>query len=224
MHLPNNLKRLFFSILVLILQPTNSYADSLLQGLSGKIGINFAKWARTGDVPSIFDRAYKPGPIAGASLHLRNWEPVSPQLEFLFASRGSEVEIEGRSQGKFDLQYISLMLLARAELPIAPVILFAVTGPEVDILLNTTFTNPDGVTDDRTGFRRIDVGVVAGAGVAFGPFSWGTMTLEARYAMGFINVDAEREDVSLTNRTISFMLGYEYRRARDRSTLPEGKH
>jgi hypothetical protein len=134
------------------------------------------------------------------------------------------VEVGGINQGQFDLYYINFLVLARAELPIKPVILFAVAGPEASFLLESTFTNPYGMTDDRTGFRRIDIGVVAGAGVAFGPFSWGTLTLEARYALGFINVDAEREDVSLTNRTISLLFGYEYRRSRDRGLLPEGKN
>lgn len=131
----------------------------------------------------------------------------------MFTSRGSRGQIGDVDQGRFDLLYLDMRVLARAEWPLEPVILFAVAGPEASVLLDGTFTSPDGVTRDETGFRRFDAGVVAGAGVALGPFSWGTLALEARYGMGFIDVSEELEDVSLTNRSISITLGYEYRLA-----------
>lgn len=197
------------------LQP--AYADSALMDIGGKSGVTFATWARTGDMPTVLDRTYAPGFTGGASLHLRRWKPVSPQFELLFTHKGSGQEIDGVSEGRFNLYYIDMLILARAEFAIKPVRLFAVAGPDASILLKSTFTFP-GLTREESGYRRFDVGMVAGAGVAFGPFSWGTLTLEARYGMGFFNVNPalEEVDVSLTNRTISLMLGYEYRRARDR--------
>lgn len=169
-------------------------------------------------MPSIVDYTYTPGITGGAFLHLRRWEPVSPQFELMFTSRGSSGEIGGVNQGRFDLYYVDMLVLARAEIPIEPVILFAIAGPEASVLLKSTLTSPDGVTSPETGFGRFDLGMVAGAGVAFGPFSWGTMTLEARYEMGLIDISEELQDVTLTNRTISFTLGYEYRRSSSRST------
>jgi hypothetical protein len=210
------MKTSLLAVALYLALPSQAAAEPSLQGLSGKIGVNVATW-RKGDTPSMVDYTLASGLIAGASLHMRLWEPVSPQVDLLYVSRGSGLEIDGTSQGVFDLQYMDLLLLARAERPMDPVILFAVAGPQTSILLDATFTGRDGVSGDRTGFRRIDVGVVAGVGVAIGPFSWGTLTLEVRHGLGFIHVNPTLEDASLTNRTILFTLGYEYRRARNQT-------
>jgi hypothetical protein len=207
---------------ILVLAVQDAHADPLGLQIGGKTGLNISKWSRSSDVPSILERTYRLGFAGGIQLRLPWREYISQQAEILLTSRGSDDKIEGRSQGVFDLYYMDLLLLARAELPIKPAILFAVAGPQVNVLLKSTSTSPDGVMNDVTGLRRFDLGVVAGAGVAFGPFSWGSLTLEARYAMGFINVDPALEDASLTNRTISLTLGYEYRRARDRAPGSKG--
>jgi hypothetical protein len=205
------------AFLMVVLAVQDAHAESPRLEPGAKAGLNFSKWSRTSVTPSILDRTYKHGFTGGIHLHLPWWPHISPQAEILFTSRGSAGEIEGRRQGVFNLHYVDAVLLARAELPIRPVILFAVAGPAANVLIKSTHTNPDGMSSESTGLRRFDVGVVAGAGVTFGWFSWGTLTIETRYAMGFIDVAKELEDVSLTNRTISLMLGYEYRRARDRA-------
>jgi hypothetical protein len=89
---------LFFWVLHLTLEPMLAYADSPPQGLNGKVGVNFATWARKGDMPSVADRTYTHGVTGGISLHLLHWKPVSPQLELLFTPRGTGWRLVGSTR------------------------------------------------------------------------------------------------------------------------------
>jgi hypothetical protein len=147
-----------------------------------------------------------------------------PQIEFLFTSRGGDFRLDGESLGLYKLGYINVPLLARVEAPMSFVTFYGLAGPELNILLTATLRDGFGATyDKKEDFKLFDIGVMIGAGVAIGPFSWGTLTVEARYERGFTNIikDNEAEGVSFNNQTIAFLVGYEYRRDRDGDGIPD---
>jgi hypothetical protein len=191
--------------------------------VGGKAGLNFANIMRDPPSPDV-KRTYRYGLTAGASLQLLYLEPVYPQMEILFTNRGTDAKIDGQTAGLFELNYIDLVFLARIRHSMDAVTLYGLAGPELSVLLTATVTSALGATNDiRNDLRGIDVGVLVGAGVALGPFSWGTLTFEARYDRGLINIDTVNEGVTAHNQSIAFLIGYEYRRDRDRDGIPDGK-
>jgi hypothetical protein len=192
--------------------------------VGGKAGLNLARFKPEGLPPGFAERTYKLGVAAGGSLQMRQWNHFAPQLEVLFTQRGTGAELDGMSLGKNTLNYLDFALLARFEWTFRSLALYALVGPEANVLLSAKQTFFNGAEADITDLlRRFDISALVGAGVAIGPFSWGTLTFETRYEMGFRHVNKVVENGTATNRTISFMLGYEYRRDRDGDGIPDSK-
>jgi hypothetical protein len=192
--------------------------------VGGKGGLNFAELLVEPSGPPTRKRLYRPGFSVGSHVQLQYWRPLVPQLEILFTNRGTNDELEGRDLGFSDLNYIDLTLLARVELTVKSVTLYGLAGPELSILLTATATDFAGGTRDIKGEATdLDIGALVGAGVAIGPFSWGTVTFEARFDRGFIDVTGANEDFTTKNHTIAFLVGYEYRRDRDGDGIPDDK-
>lgn len=195
-----------------VLFPGDAFTDT---HFGGQAGLSISKWHR--DTTSSIKRANKPGPLVGTNLQLRHWHPFVAQFELSFISRGTEgidtTAMEPVSLGVFNLRYLDAAILGRAELPLGPVTLYGLLGPRVSLLITATVSEDDGTNSNvRDDFKTFDIGAVAGAGLAVGPFSWGTLSLDVRYDMAFTTVD---ENGVFSNRTIATTLGYSYRRNDD---------
>jgi hypothetical protein len=214
------MKILFLFLVTFLCVPIGAQAEPRV---GGKAGLNFASLLREAGAPSPVEPTYKHGLTAGAYLQLRYFGPLVPQIELLLTSRGGDFRLDGESLGLYKLGYIDVPLLARFELPINSATLYGLAGPELNVLLTATLRDGFGALyDKREDFKFFDLGVLIGAGVATRPFSWGTLTIETRYERGFTNIikDDEAAGVSFTNQTITFLVGYEYRRDRNGDGIP----
>lgn len=174
------------------------------------------KWRYDTGQPLLAPRVYQEGGAFAGFVQLRGWRMLGLQLELGYANRGTEAVMDGESLGEHSLDYLDLSVLGRAELPFHAVTLYVIAGPVGSYLVRAQVKNAFGVPADVTDqFERFDWSGRAGLGLGVGPFSWGLLFLEARYDLGFNDLAAD-PDVTIHNRTISLLLGYEYRGQADR--------
>lgn len=141
---------------------------------------------------------------------------LAVQMDLLYTPRGAEVVVEDELQGKLRQHYFDVVATTRPEVRFDPVSVYLLLGVNVNFLMNAKSENTTGMYQDVTSdLRRVDVALLAGAGVALqlpheglGPFRLGTVFLEARHDRGLIDVDPMNEGVK--NRTTSLMLGLSF--------------
>jgi hypothetical protein len=135
---------------------------------------------------------------------------LTMQVELLFSTRGSNIVANGMDNGRLDMYYIDLPLMAKFEIPLGfPVEPYLLVGSGFGILLHAVGVNDDGTRVDLT--KRIstfDIGPVAGAGGAYLLGSQGVILFEARYFRGLTTLYPSDER-GIYNRTFTFMLGYQ---------------
>jgi outer membrane protein OmpA-like peptidoglycan-associated protein/opacity protein-like surface antigen len=143
-------------------------------------------------VGSNAENAFKSGYSFGAGLRYalsRDW--LSVQTELLYATRGSNVDLEGRTEGSFYFTYLEIPLLARARFPLSDEVRptlsgYAMLGPSVSFLLGAEGEDAGGTMSlGREGLNEVDLGVIAGLGVTWEVTPEWVLSLEARYDHGF---------------------------------------
>lgn len=163
--------------------------------------------------------AYKPGVSFGAGLRyafLRDW--LSVQAELLYATRGTDVDLRGETEGSFYFTYLELPVLARLRIPfddgvVRPTVSsYAILGPSVSFLLDAEGVDAAGTRSlDRDGLHGLDFGVIAGLGVTWEVAPEWALSLEARFDQGFTNafdgVDTKNQAFLLT-LGVDFTLGH----------------
>lgn len=141
---------------------------------------------------------------------------LAVQMDLLYTPRGAEVIVDDELQGKLRQHYFDVVAAVRPEVRFDPASVYLLLGVNGNFLMNAKSENTTGMYQDVTSdLRRVDVALLAGAGVALrlpqqelGPFRLGTVFLEARHDHGLIDVDPMNEGVK--NRTTSFMLGLSF--------------
>lgn len=141
---------------------------------------------------------------------------LSAQVELLYAPRGAEAFFEGEYVGQFRQNYFDVVMAARPQVRVGPSSLYLLLGGGVNALLRASRENVSGAREDITGdLRRIDVALLAGAGVALhlpetelGPLRIGTFFLEARYDHGLVRAVADND--GFKNRVTSLMFGVSF--------------
>lgn len=137
-------------------------------------------------------------------------------MELLYTPRGAEAIFDGEPLGKTRQHYLDLMLAARPGVRLGPASIYVMLGGGLSLLMSASQVNASGGTEELTDvLRRIDVALLAGAGIALhlprrgsGPFRLGTVFLEARHDRGLIDTDAVNG--GFKNRTSSLMLGLSF--------------
>src|SRR5689334_12985341 len=90
------------------------------------------------------------------------------QVEILYSPRGAEVVYEGEYLGDSRQHYLDITITGRPEARLGPASVYLLLGGGVDFLLNATGKDLWGMKEDITdGLRRVDVALLAGAGLAF---------------------------------------------------------
>jgi hypothetical protein len=205
------MKRLLV-IVVILATPFTVSAESEL-GVALKGGPNTATL-------SADNRFGRHGFSGGVASHLR-WPlaerfSLGGQVELLYVSRGAEAIFNDVLAAKFRQHYLDVTLAARPAVRFGPASLYLLLGGGLNVLVSASREDPSGEKEDITdGLRRIDVALLAGAGVALhlphravGPFHLGTAFLEVRHDHGLIDIDLM--DGGFENRASSLMLGLSF--------------
>ncbi len=140
------------------------------------------------------------------------------QVDLLYTTRGAEVVTDGFKQGTFEEPYFDVALAARPGIRLGRADVYLLVGGSLNFLWSARSESVTGASQDLTDvFRRVDVALLGGAGVAFhllpkgwGPFRRGTVLFEARHDHGLLDTVAVGGELELENRTTSFMLGVSF--------------
>jgi hypothetical protein len=165
-------------------------------------------------------RAHRYGISGGVGASLQ-WELegrflLGGQVDLLYTTRGSELVSDGFKQATFEEPYFDVALAVRPGMRLGRADVYLLVGGSLNFLWWVRSDSVSGSSQDFTDvFRRVDVALLGGAGVAFhllpegwGPFRRGTVLFEARYDHGLLDTVAVEGE--LKNRTTSFMLGISF--------------
>lgn len=196
-----------------------------------KGGVNLA--TINGDDWNDDDKVLKPGINLGVPIEIKVAKMFSIQPEVVFSSKGikyvEEYDYEFTAKEIFVLQfyYLEAPVLFKFVIPagrffpnlyVAPTLSFrvAVDGYEIEEYGDEK-DKYDFDSEDkewmREEFNPIDFGITfgGGLGIEVGP---GNIVFDARYTMGFFNVEIDDPDPS-RNGNISFLLGYTFNIGRE---------
>jgi hypothetical protein len=137
------------------------------------------------------------------------------QLELLYTQRGAEIVLDGMKEGESRSHYMDLVLAVRPGIRLGPADIYLLLGGSLSYLIVAN-KSVSGMNQDITGdLHRIDVALLAGAGLALhlprqdlGPLHLGTVFLEARHDIGLLDTDAVNGGYK--NRSSSLMLGLSF--------------
>jgi len=182
---------------LLLAVPASAQTEFLLKG-----GLNTAFFSGA-DANGLDPRL---GVVAGAGVRLAVAPQLGIQLEALYSQEGA---VEDDGSGRYELDYLDLPVLLRADLPAGLNRLGVYAGPQVGIPLRSVFKPDIGPAEDEQ--ARTDVGLALGADFGAGPIS-----IDARYVLGLndaLDDEIAGEPVtplSLRNQTVSFTLVYTF--------------
>jgi outer membrane protein W len=202
---------------------TESYAQTF--GVKG--GLNLANWLVKDDVDTYSDDFKM---ALGLNLGVTAEFPINDMLSFetglMFNTKGfamkESMDFFGETmeiKSKTTLNYIDIPLTVKATFAAGSSNIFALAGPYVGIGLSgktkatVTYGGESetdtedmefGSEDDQ--MKRLDYGLIIGAGVDFG-----TISVGASYGLGLGNLVNNPEDGSkVNNRVISISVGYKF--------------
>lgn len=135
------------------------------------------------------------------------------QPEFVYAMKGSKIEINGEDIGaSTSMRYLQAGLLIRSEYDLSESVSpYFLVGPEVGFLRQVEFRNRFGDTIDTTNdYRSTDLGLILGLGTLFSFPPWGAVSLEFRADLGLVSIDGQGDGDDVRNATLTLLLGYLY--------------
>jgi hypothetical protein len=154
------------------------------------------------------------GHVYGVVLSVEPWQRAGLQLELLSAARGWGVETaEGVDAGTLDVSYLGVTLLGDIKLwtegPLRPYVL---AGAELRYAIRAMRVRPTREPQDLSAdITRLDIGVIAGTGLAWELAPRHELIIEARVDIGLRTTDSsEGNDNELLNRSFMIVLGYRY--------------
>lgn len=164
-----------------------------------KFGFNSSKFTGK-DIPGK-GIAHIPGLTLGYFINYEVSSQFSLQSELLFTTKGSRINTVGDIYLYNIFTYMEIPILAKwnftTEKKWRPYLL---GGPFFDMKILAF--NEVGFLED---FRRIDLGLILGAGIRFNKTSLGM-----HYNHGFLNFDQSDENIDLKNQTISVVAGFSF--------------
>lgn len=173
-------------------------------------GVNVAKAHFEEDGESDVDFERRAGFVGGLFLTWPSDGPLALHVEGLVSRKVTELDAEGLNI-RLTVDSLDLPILARVSTVRSRSASFHVfAGPSVGVRLRArqrvTFEGQTEEQDVDDDIKRMDVGVVAGAGVDVGRF-----TFDARHTWGLTNFnDGPDEDTTLKNRVFSVMAGVRF--------------
>lgn len=180
--------------------------QGLAAGAKGGINIATERFEGTEDSPSLDPRI---AGVAGVFATAPLFSGLEVQAEALYSMKGARVGLQG-VESTILIDYVEIPVLARVSRARGTRRYFAVGGPAIGIRLRarsrTTFRDAIEEIDIDDDLERLDMGVAAGGGVEFG-----SIVLEARYTIGFTDIDRDTTDaVKVKNRALSITAGFRF--------------
>jgi len=164
-----------------------------------KFGFNSSKFTGK-DIPGK-GIANIPGLTLGYFINYEFSSRFSLQSELLFTTKGSRINTVGDIYLHNVFTYMEIPVLAKwtfvTEKKWRP---YLHGGPSFDLKLLAF--NEEGFPED---YRKIDLGLILGAGVSFNKISLGM-----NYNHGFLNFDRSEKNIDLKNQTISVVVGFSF--------------
>ncbi|GAB4305642.1 MAG: hypothetical protein Kow0068_26630 [Marinilabiliales bacterium] len=142
---------------------------------------------------------------------------ASIQPELNFTMKGSRTEVDENNKSSYYYNYVEVPVMTKFRFGPEKFKFFVNTGPyfayHVTYFYSTTFlgntTNSDAETPDTERMNLMDIGWNIGAG-----FNISGVMIEARYGLGFSNINKDYEllgqtiDMTSKNRVLSFSIGF----------------
>lgn len=184
-----------------------------------EIGAKLApSWENHAGEREFAENTFKQGISAGAGLRYGLLGSWSGQLEFLYATRGTGVEADGRVLAQYNFTYLEFPLLGRftRRLPVLasddgrlPLSGYVIVGPALSYLIGAEEID-EGETLElpRDALHSVDLTVIAGIGAAWELTPQWTASFELRYDRGFR--DAFSTGVESSNQAILLSFGIDY--------------
>ncbi len=164
-----------------------------------KFGFNSSKFTGK-DIPGK-GIANIPGLTLGFFINYEVSNQFSLQSELLFTTKGSRINTVGDIYLHNIFTYMEIPVLVKWTFATGkkwkP---YFLGGPFLDIKLLAF--NEEGFPED---FRKIDLGLILGAGIRFNKMSLGVHCIH-----GFLNFDQSDENIDLKNQTISVVAGFSF--------------
>lgn len=188
-------------------------ATASAQEMTGgiKVGYNNTKfWFDEGDRSEV-DARTRAGLVVGLFSSFEVTPRFAFQPEFLYSQKGTKLRFAFDPAQEIDvkLDYFEIPLLAdirlnegvnRVSLMVGPTIAFRTrvkTDPEVEL---------DEGEEIGDTLEKNDYGLTAGAALTMGQF-----VVDGRYTWGLRNINVDKDEEKITNRTLSVSVGWRFR-------------
>jgi hypothetical protein len=191
----------FIFLVVLTVVPLKAQWD-----IGGVIDFNVAGISVNPPIASEnFSSRFVPG--IGAVANRQITDRIELHAEPMFLQKGARLH-DGSEIVVFRINYLEIPLMItysfRMDGPLVP---YAMIGPSIGMLAGASYKFSDGwVQDekDHTGF--FDLGAGFGGGVKL-PMGNNFLFGEARYMLGFVNVNTEVDESAVRNRGLQMLVG-----------------
>lgn len=169
------------------------------------VGLDIARVESDDETDNLSSRT---GWLAGAALgiHVSPRFTIEPGVMYIF--KGAKLNDQtGTEQGTIAFKYIEVPVLAQIRFPGTPNFEpFLTAGPFMGFKMGCDFKETGGDSidceDDDIQTKSSDYGIVAGAGVDFGP-----ITVAVRYDYGLAKIDDSMDAAAAYNRVLSVVVG-----------------
>ncbi len=179
-------------------------------------------WETQSGDRELAENVYKLGGAAGVALRYGLFDLLAVQLEVLYATRGTDVAVQGIAFGGFHFAYVEVPLLARLQwrVPILagdghspPLSGYLLAGPALSYLLGGERVDDSGSQKlPRGDLNSLDVSLIAGLGLVGNITARLAVSFEARYEMGLVDVFSNSmTGAESKNRAILLMFGMDYK-------------
>ena len=147
----------------------------------------------------------KIGINAGAFASIPVGEGFAVQPELLFSAMGAKIN-DGNDEGKYLLNYISVPVLAKFNLPESKFSVYA--GPQIGFLITGKAKAAGTTIDVKDQFESTDFSGVFGLQYEIA----NNVNLSTRYQLGFSNIikDDNNGESKVKNNALNFTIGYTF--------------
>ena len=192
---------------VLVCAATAS-AQDVTGGIKG--GFNNTKfWFDEGDRSEV-DARTRAGLVVGLFTSIELAPRFAFQPEFLYSQKGSTLRFafDPDQELEVKLDYFEIPLLADIRLNEGVNRVSLMVGPTISFRTKAE-TDPDlGFDGEDVGdaLEKNDFGLTAGAALTMGQF-----VIDGRYTWGLKNINVDKDEEKITNRTLSVTVGWRFR-------------
>jgi len=193
-----------------------------------KAGLNLStQLMKDNDATYSDDYKMNPGFHIGATAEFPLTDLLSFETGLFLSTKGYKVSMSETEMGETieikgstNLYYLDIPLTAKAYFDLSTVKVFGIAGPYIGIGLSgkskfemtcgsVTLTEEEDLkwgSGEEDHYRRLDYGLIVGAGVAINSIEIGLS-----YALGLANISAQTEDGAKTNnRVLGISVGYKF--------------